>query len=335
MYAVTINDFVGASHVSLYQSGIEDICSIFSVPDTIITHYVYGLHTEFSPPPSSFTNILNIELYQIRTKTIQYFDWAIKEFNPEMVIIYSSQPAYTDLAGKKEWNMVLEHIEESWDYIIAGFKPHKHYGDHTFMVDPWGFGSDISEGNTFIIAFDKDRYMDFSREIREYVLPKRPMLHKFHKPLSDYMILPLNGQQAASYYLTRKQYNHLHTKNAKYEIINNQSMIPSLTPSEMLDKDEYYLIQDDAWQVQQLNPDHKINAEGFRFPTPHFYAKVKGYVGYCGLLDNGTDYYHCPLDSYPPGIMDPYRYAYSIDMHAMMYIIKKYVKILRELNRRL
>lgn len=337
MYAVTINDFVGASAISLYRSGIDEICSTFTAPQSFGSYYYCDLYPHSPSLPPSSTNILTIEIYKINMKTIKTFEEMISEFNPEMVIVYSSQPAYTSVKEKEEWKEVVNYIEEGWNYIIAGFTPNTHFNEHAFMVDPWGFGSAVSEGNTYIVAFDKERYMDFAKEIRgrRGSLPMKSRLPKFHKPLSDFMVLPLNGPGAVPYYLTTKQYRHLHTKNATYKVINNQTMIPSLSPEEMLHKDEYYLIQDDPWQVQQVNPGNKINSEGLRFPTPDFYTKIKGYVGYCGLLDDGTDAYHCYVYSNDNIILDPYRYAYSVDMYAMMDIIKKYVKILREFNRRI
>jgi hypothetical protein len=199
------------------------------------------------------------------------------------------------------------------------------------MVDPSMFGSNITEGNSYIIGYKKDKYMPQIKRIRGAKLPSQPLYTKYRPPISSFLDIPLMMEP---FFLTPSEYRHLHTKHVKYTIINNETVIPSLSPEEMDDKGEYYLVQDDAWQVQQI---YDINKQGLRKPAPLFYVRVKGYLGYITVIEDMGDLY-CPLFFNPSAVdvpIDPYRHAYSMDMHSMSYIIKKYVNLLRELNRRI
>ena len=318
MRVATINDFLGGQHASLLRAGVTNISSK--------TQNLY--HFADYPPepynPQQHYDIITININKINKKTVNYYTQLIESKKPNMIFITSSYPAYVTLNMKKQFQEVINLIEDKWNYIIAGYKP-KRFNMHTFMIDPSDFGSNITEGNTYIIGFHKDIYMDHAKTIRDTPIPTHKN-HIYPSPIKEKLHIPLHEPE---YYLSQKQANHLKTKQANYIIINNEQYIPALTIEEMLEQDEYTLVQDDAWQINQIYP---VNREGLRFPHQMLYAKLRGYIGYSCRDDAGNDFY----DIYYPTKVDiGEMYVHAIDLHPLIHITEKYVNKLRELNRKI
>ena len=323
MKALIINDIVGAHIIGLHRTQIDHIsyegrlvCDISSIPPVA----TYSETTNY--------DIITINIHNINCKTIQYYDSFILKHTPDMIIITSPNPAYITLPEHHKFKKVIEYIEETWNYILAGLPKNHTFDMHTFMVDPSDFGSNITEGNTYIIGYHKDKFMPHSNTIRKAKLPKTNN-RAFPTPLREKLTLPYHRPWL---YLTQKQANHLKTQQAEYMIINNETFIPALTIDEMLDKDEYTLVQDDSWQVQQVNQT-KVNKEGYRFPHPALYRRLRGYETYACMDTEGVDGY--ALSGYIPKAFPPDYYVHSLDLHPLLFIFDKYVNKLRELTRRI
>lgn len=311
MKALDINDKCGANWAALIRAGINQIKSTPHPPQYIIPH-IFPQTPNITQP-----DIITLETETITTETINTLQ---KHPKPKLAIIDSPNKIY-----RSHSKTLIQTIEEDYGYIIAGVKyknNHYHYKKNTFTINTKNFNTPLNDENTYLILFNKNKYMDFAKEIRQTPIPQTnhtPYTNKLPKHLD----IPQHDPQ---YYLTPNEATKATHRKIHILDASTRAKTPT-TPQQMKKTGKYQLIQDDPWQVQG-----HINKKGLRYPTPFEYAKIQGYIGYAFTDDKQNDPYK--VQNLPTTQLYQY-FTNTISIQPTETIVKKYIQQLKQYDGRL